>query len=58
MIPVLESLATCWEAKAKNPKFEVFHDALKKGLAKINKYYKKLDNTDVYILALCKLLVY
>nr|VWO99121.1 Swi1p [Ganoderma boninense] len=52
VIPVLESLATCWEAKAKNPKFEVFHDALKKGLAKINKYYKKLDNTDVYILAL------
>nr|VWP01648.1 Uncharacterized protein [Ganoderma boninense] len=52
VIPVLENLATRWEVKAKNTKFEPFHDALEKGLAKINKYYKKLDNTDVYILAL------
>ncbi|KAM5530832.1 hypothetical protein V8D89_015500 [Ganoderma adspersum] len=52
VIPVLESLAMCWEAKARDPKYQVFHEALEKGLTKINKYYRKLDNTDVYILAL------
>ncbi|KAI1796502.1 hypothetical protein LXA43DRAFT_879770, partial [Ganoderma leucocontextum] len=52
VIPVLETLASCWEAKAQDAKYAAFHAALEKGLAKINKYYKKLDNTDVYILAL------
>ncbi|KAI1781763.1 hypothetical protein LXA43DRAFT_907803, partial [Ganoderma leucocontextum] len=52
VIPVLETLASRWEAKSQDVKYSVFHPALEKGLAKINKYYKKLDNTHVYILAL------
>lgn len=54
MIPALETLASRWEAKLQDPKYEAFHVALDKGLAKINKYYEKLDNTDVYVLALRK----
>ena len=47
-------LALRWDAKSRDPKYATFHPALEKGLAKINKYYKKLDNTDMYILALRK----
>ncbi|KAI1793595.1 hypothetical protein LXA43DRAFT_885568 [Ganoderma leucocontextum] len=52
VIPTIESLASRWEAKLNNPKYAIFHDALRAGLAKLTKYYKKLDNSDVYILAL------
>ncbi len=55
--PVLETLAFRWEAKSQDPKYKAFHVALEKGLAKINKYYQKLDNTNIYILALCTFLL-
>lgn len=34
-------------------KYVLFYEALKAGINKLNKYYKKLDNLDVYILSLC-----
>ncbi|KAI1795273.1 ribonuclease H-like domain-containing protein, partial [Ganoderma leucocontextum] len=52
VIPALEALCTKWEKKLADPKYAVFHPALRAGLKKLNKYYAKLDNSDVYILAL------
>ncbi len=54
VIPALETLISRWEAKLKNPKYAIFHDALRRGLEKLRKYYKRLDNVRAYILALCK----
>lgn len=53
VIPALEALSSRWEKKAEDPKYELFHDALRKGLEKLNKYYKLLDEAAAYILALC-----
>ncbi|KAI1789150.1 hypothetical protein LXA43DRAFT_845779, partial [Ganoderma leucocontextum] len=52
VIPALEHLVSKWEKKAKDPTYALFHDALKAGITKLNKYYKKLDNSDAYILSL------
>nr|VWO96606.1 C2H2-type domain-containing protein [Ganoderma boninense] len=52
VVPALEALCTKWEKKLDDPKYAVFHPALQAGLDKLNKYYTKLDNSDVYILAL------
>ena len=53
VIPALERLVNKWEKKAQDPKYALFHDALKTGINKLNKYYKKLDKSDAYILSLC-----
>ena len=47
-------LTACWEAKASDPKYTLFHDALKAGLKKIRKYYTKMDDTRAYVLSHCK----
>ncbi|KAI0713358.1 hypothetical protein C8Q76DRAFT_581011, partial [Earliella scabrosa] len=52
VIPALETLQSRWEAKRADPKYEWFHPALDKGLEKLTKYYKRLDNARAYILAL------
>ena len=57
VIPALESLCTKWEKKLVDPKYSVFHPALQAGLDKLDKYYVKLNNLDIYILSLCKLVV-
>ncbi len=49
VIPALETLASRWEAKAADPTYALFHDALNAGLEKINKYYQKLDDAWAYI---------
>ncbi|RDX49213.1 hypothetical protein OH76DRAFT_1303074, partial [Lentinus brumalis] len=49
VIPALETLASRWEAKAADPTYVLFHDALKAGLEKINKYYEKLDDAWAYV---------
>ena len=54
VIPALEALCTKWEKKASDPRYALFHPALDRGTTKLNKYYTKLDDTDVYILSLCK----
>ena len=52
MIPVLEELQTAWEAKQQDPKYALYCTALQGGLDKIRKYYNRLDQKPVYILAL------
>src|SRR6266404_2404001 len=51
-IPALEKLQTAWESKKADPKYRRYRAAIKNGLAKIGKYYTKLDEKPVYILAL------
>ncbi|EJF60759.1 hypothetical protein DICSQDRAFT_170902 [Dichomitus squalens LYAD-421 SS1] len=52
VIPTIERLVSKWEKKSQDPDYGLFHDALKAGLSKLDKYYKRLNNADVYILAL------
>ena len=54
VVPVLEELQTSWEAKQTDPKYQLYRSAIDRGLAKIGKYYNKLDDKPVYILALGK----
>ena len=53
VIPALEALCSKWEKKLDDPKYAIFHPALQAGLDKLDKYYAKLNNSDVYILTLC-----
>lgn len=55
IIPRLEQLLTSWEDKLEDDCFAPYHEALSQGLAKIRKYYNKLDEKHVYVLALCTL---
>ena len=56
-IPALEALLTRWEKRRADPRFDLFHPVLDCGLEKLKKYYLNLDNTDIYILAQCKLTI-
>ena len=49
-IPVLEYMQTAWENMANNPKFEVVEDAIQAGLKNLGKWYRKVDETDVYFI--------
>ena len=53
-LPALEDLQTAWEAKLEDPQLEIYHDAIKDGLAKLMKYYCRFDEKPAYILALGK----
>jgi hypothetical protein len=48
----IETLQTAWEAKAANPKYEVYSEAINNGLQKLKKYYLKFDEKPIYILSL------
>ena len=52
VIPALKVLCSKWEKKLDDPKYAVFHLTLQASLDKLRKYYAKLNNSDVYILAL------
>ena len=52
--PALEDLQTAWEAKLKDPRLEIYHDAIKDGLAKLMKYYCRFNEKPAYIFALGK----
>lgn len=54
VIPAIESLCVKWEKKLADNRYTIFHAALEEGLAKINKYYERMNNSNVYILALCE----
>ena len=54
VIVAMEAMASKWEYKLTQAVFAPFKPAIQRGLDKLNKYYSKLDNTDVYIVALCK----
>jgi hypothetical protein len=51
-IPAFEELQTGWEIKRDSSRYVLYKDAINRGLAKIGKYYNKLDEKPVYILAL------
>jgi len=54
IVPALEELQTSWEVKQNDLKYRPYHSAIGCGLAKIRKYYNKLDDKPVYILALSR----
>jgi len=54
VIPALEELQTSWEVKQNDLKYRPYHSAIGRGLAKIRKYYNKLDDKPVYVLALSR----
>ena len=53
-LPALEELQTAWEEKRDSPRFALYKDALSDGLAKIGKYYTRLDEKPSFVLALGK----
>lgn len=52
-ISAMEALCTRWEKKSEDPQYAIYHDAINAGLNKLQKYYEKIDNAPVYILAMC-----
>jgi hypothetical protein len=54
VLPVLEELQTAWEDKQKSPRFFLYRDAIDAGLAKLQKYYSRINTKPVFILALGK----
>jgi hypothetical protein len=51
---MLEELQTIWEKKSEDLKYVLYKDALADGLAKLGKYYSRLDEKPSFILALGK----
>jgi hypothetical protein len=51
-IPFLEFLQTRWETLLDDPEFEPVHHGIQAGLENLNKWYRKLDDTDVYFVCL------
>jgi hypothetical protein len=49
---VLEFLQASWENMANLPKFAELEDAIRAGLANIQKWYRKVHETDVYFICL------
>ncbi|KAJ8579843.1 hypothetical protein M405DRAFT_699659, partial [Rhizopogon salebrosus TDB-379] len=51
-IPAFEELLTAWERKRDMPKYVLYKAAIEKALDKVGKYYRKMDDKPVYVLAL------
>ncbi|KAF5383745.1 hypothetical protein D9615_003755 [Tricholomella constricta] len=51
-LPALEDLQSAWESKIEDSQFDIYHDAIRDGLAKLGKYYCRFDEKPAYILAL------
>jgi hypothetical protein len=51
-IPVLEFLQQTWENMADEGKFHEVSDAIRAATANLNKWYRKVDDTDAYFIAL------
>jgi hypothetical protein len=54
-LPALEDLQSAWESKLNDPRFDIYHDAIRDGLTKLKKYYCRFDEKPAFILALSKL---
>ena len=52
MLPALEDLQTAWKQKRDSPRFELYKDAIKDGLGKLQKYYSYMDYKPSFVLAL------
>lgn len=55
-IPVLEFLQESWDNMARHEKFSNVSDAISAGMENLNKWYRKVDDTDAYFIALGMLL--
>ena len=51
-IPILELLQERWETMLKVERFAPVSDAIEKGLEKLRKWYKKIDESDTYFICL------
>ena len=51
-IPTLECLQNQWETMAHTPKFAPVRVAIEKGLEKVRKWYKTVNENDVYFVCL------
>ena len=51
-IPVLEFLLQSWENMADLPKFSEVEHAIRKGLENIDKWYRKVNDTDAFFICL------
>ncbi len=51
-IPTLECLQERWETMAKQPKFASIKFAIDAGLEKLRKWYKAIDDSDMYFICL------
>ena len=54
VIPIFEIFQSDWEDMSEDPGYEDYHNAIRQGLTIAVKYYELLDETDSYILAMCK----
>jgi hypothetical protein len=51
VLPTMELLMSEWEDLLDEPEFEPVHHALRAGIALIEKYYRRTDDTDAYFIA-------
>ena len=51
LYPTLEMLMSDWEDLFKKEKFEPVHDALRAGIALLEKYYRRADNMNAYFIS-------
>jgi hypothetical protein len=51
LYPTLEMLMSDWEELLENKEFESVHDALRAGIALLEKYYRRADDTNVYFIS-------
>lgn len=57
-IPILECVQERWEIMAKNPRFAPVEHGIEAGLKKLQKYYRDLDQSDMYFICLGEFLVW
>jgi hypothetical protein len=53
-VPTLERFMTSWEILAKKPENQHLVPAINVGLKFACKYYKKMDDTSAYVVAMCE----
>ena len=51
LYPTLEMLMSDWEELLENKGFEPVHDALRAGIALLEKYYRRADDTNAYFIS-------
>lgn len=49
--PMLEMLMSDWEELLEDPEYEPVHHALRAGIALLEKYYRRADDTDAYFIS-------
>ena len=51
LYPLLEMLMSDWEELLENEEYEPVHEALSAGIALLEKYYRRSDDTDAYFIS-------